>query len=110
MKDKKTKYKVKQPSLLRQFIAIHYEQAMRHKALRLLSKQMWSVEFLEYIVEKAAKTNGRQVHILIEDKDNRKLTISSTGIVNPLDYDDSIFNQLDNDKAVNDFIARHSRR
>lgn len=106
----KKKHAVKKPSLFRQLIAIHYEQAMRHRALRLLSKQVWSVELLEYLVEKAARDNGRQIHITVEDKDNRKLTISSTGIVNPLDYDDSIFNHLDDERAVNDFIAKNSRR
>lgn len=109
-KKKVIKHKVKQPSLLRQLLAIHMEQAKRHKALRLLSQQVWSVEFLEYLVEHASKMNGREISLLIEDAEGRKLTIRSTGRANPLEYDDNIFNHLDDQNAVNAFIAQNSRR
>lgn len=109
-KRKDIKRKVKKPSLLRQLLVIHMEQAKRHKALRLLSQQVWSVEFLEYLVEHASKMNGREISLLIEDVDGRKLTIRSTGNANSLEYGDSIFNHLDDQRAVDEFIAQNSRR
>ena len=109
-KKNKKRYKVPETNLLRQFLTIHYEQAKRHRALRLLSKQVWSVEFLEHLVEHASRLNGREVSIMIEDTEGRKLTIKSTGKGNPYEYDDSIFNHLDDKQAVDAFIAQNSRR
>ena len=48
MKNKEKK--PKEPSLLRQIIAIHYEQTRRAKALRILKKQTWSIEFLSTLL------------------------------------------------------------
>lgn len=42
--------KNKQPSLFRQMISIHYEQAKRRKALRQLVKAEWSMEFLMQVL------------------------------------------------------------
>ena len=46
----------KEPSLLRKLIEIHYEQAKRRKALRLLEKQSWSIDFLSMLLVKAGKS------------------------------------------------------
>ena len=103
--------KNKEPGLLRQIIAIKFEQAKRRKALRTLNKQEWSVEFMEYLCEHAAKVLNRDIEIEIESPKGHKLRIKSIAnhAVN-LMTDDDIFNKLDDDAAVAQFIREHGRR
>lgn len=104
--------KDKEPSLLRQIIAIHYEQAKRRKALRILEKQHWSVDFLSTLLLKSAKMLGTPLELTIVSPDDVKLVITAKdlktddGRIDDMD----IFNHLDDNAAVNDFIARHSTR
>lgn len=104
--------KDKEPSLFRQIIAIHYEQAKRRKALRLLEKQHWSVDFLSTLLLKSAKMLGTPLELTIISPDDVKLVITAKdlktddGRIDDMD----IFNHLDDNAAVNDFIARHSTR
>ena len=103
--------KNKEPGLLKQIIAIKFEQAKRRKALRILNKQEWSVEFMEYLCEHAAKVLNRDVEIEIESPMGHKLRVKSVAnhAVN-LMSDDDIFNKLDDDAAVAQFIREHGRR
>lgn len=100
----------KEPSLLRQLITIHYEQAQRRKALRILNKQEWSVEFLEHLVSHAAKINKRNIVVTITSPAGHKLEIKSVETRDKLEADYDIFNHLDDAQAVNDFIRRNSKR
>lgn len=102
----------KEPSLLRQIIAIHYEQARRRKALRLLEKQHWSVDFLSTLLLKSAKMLGTSLQLTIVSPDDVKLVITAKDLKTDdgrID-DTDIFNHLDDTSAVNDFIAKHSTR
>lgn len=101
---------MKEPSLLRQIIAIHYEQAKRRKALRILNKQEWSVEFLEALVIHAAKDLRQNIVITVTSPAGHKLEIKSVEGTNRFDASDDIFNHLDDDAAVNKFIREHSKR
>lgn len=101
----------KQPSLFRQMIAIHYEQAKRRKALRQLAKAEWSMEFLTQVVVNAAKSLKQDIVIELETKHGHKMKISSIkGSSGALETDDSIFNKLDNEAAVQQFILEHQPR
>lgn len=103
--------KDKQPSLFRQMIAIHYEQAKRRKALRQLAKAEWSMEFLTQVVVNAAKSLKQDIVIELETKQGHKMKISSIkGSSGALETDDSIFNKLDNEVAVQQFILEHQPR
>lgn len=103
--------KDKEPSLLRKLIEIHHEQALRRKALRNLNKLEWSVEFLEYLVEHAAKIVNSDVELVLESAAGQKLHIKSAARVQADKMaDDDIFNHLDDQAAVTDFIWRHSKR
>lgn len=104
--------KDKEPSLFRQIIAIHYEQAKRRKALRILEKQHWSVDFLSTLLLKSAKMLGTPLELTIISPDDVKLVITAKDLKTDdgrID-DTDIFNHLDDNAAVNDFIARHSTR
>lgn len=103
--------KDKSPSLFRQIISIHYEQAKRRKALRLLSKQEWSVEFLEYLIVHAAKTLGKDIEMEVTSPKGHKFIIRSTySNISNIDDSDDIFNHLDDEAAVNKFILDHNKR
>lgn len=103
--------KNKEPGLLRQIIAIHFEQAKRRKALRDLNKLEWSVEFMEYLVEHAAKTLRKDIEIEIESPKGHKLRVKSVmNHAEALRADNDIFNRLDDNAAVQKFIAEHSPR
>lgn len=104
--------KDKEPSLFRQIIAIHYEQAKRRKALRILEKQHWSTDFLSTLLLKSAKMLGTSLQLTVISPDDVKLVITAKdlkeddGRVDDMD----IFNHLDDEAAVNSFIANHSTR
>lgn len=107
MKNKKNK----EPSLFRQLITIHFEQAKRRKALRQLAKMEWSMEFLSAVVVHAAGVMNKDVEIVLETKGGHKMYISSAKSKgNVIQADDDIFNKLDDEAAVQKFIREHTRR
>ena len=103
--------KNKEPGLLRQIIAIHYEQAKRRKALRTLAKTEWTWEFLESVITHAADASKRDIEITIERNNGDKIVISSVKNRNTnLHEDYDIFNHLDDQAAVDRFIRENARR
>lgn len=103
--------KNKEPGLLRQIIAIHYEQAKRRKALRALAKAEWTWEFLESVVTHAADMQKKDIEIAIERKNGDKIIISSVKNRNTnLKEDFDIFNHLDDQAAVDRFIRENAKR
>jgi hypothetical protein len=108
----KTKDKVpKEPSLLRQIIAIHYEQARRAKALRILKKQTWSIDFLSTLLLKSAKMLGSPLELTVISPEGIACKITAKDMQDDGKLDDTdIFNHLDDQAAVNSFISRHSTR
>lgn len=107
--------KQKEPSLVRKLIDIHYEQAKRRKAVRIMEKQAWSFDFLSMLLVKAGRQLGDGVQLDITDKNGVKMTLSYSRAVQSdantaLDTDNDIFNRLDDKAAVDDFIRRHSVR
>lgn len=101
--------KNKEPSLLRRIVEIHHEQATRRKALRILNKQQWSVEFLEYLVKNAAQQLNQDIVVEIESPSGHKLRIlSAKASYHGLNNDNDIFNKLDDQTAVEQFISDHA--
>ena len=108
---KKKNKQIKEPSLLRKLIAIYYEQAKRRKALRILTKQSWSFEFLSLMLARAAKMSASNVIMQITNKDGMTITITYDQAKKSVEnVDDSIFNHLDDDIAVQHFIQKNSTR
>lgn len=103
--------KNKEPGLLRQIVAIHYEQAKRRKALRTLAKTDWTWEFLESVITHAADMQKKDIEITIERNNGDKIKISSVKNRNTnLREDYDIFNHLDDQAAVDRFIRENARR
>lgn len=107
---KKRAKKEREPSLLRQVIAIYYEQAQRRKAIRLLEKQNWSMDFLAGVLTRAAKNNDC-LSLVIEDSAGRKITLTTKEARERFEeVDDSIFNHLDDELAIQRFVREHNTR
>lgn len=101
----------KEPSLFRQIIEIHYEQAKRRKALRELAKAEWTWEFLESVITHAADAKKQDIEIVIERQNGDKISISSVKSRNTnLKEDFDIFNHLDDQAAVDRFIRENAKR
>ena len=110
----KKQKKQKEFSLLRKIVEIHFEQAKRRKALRILEKQAWSLDFIVQMFVKAGKVLSDGVILEITDKNNVTMRLTydqakqrASGITQA---DDDIFDKLDDDTAVDDYIRRHSVR
>lgn len=113
MRNKKKFKKEREPSLFRKIVEIHFEQARRQKIIRQLQKQSWSFDFLALLLVKASQVAGQNLSLSITDRE---------GVTYTLAYDqakqadsvqqlgDTIFNHLDDDTAVAEFIAKNSRR
>lgn len=103
--------KNREPSLLRQIITIHYEQALRRKALRQLAKVDWSLEFLTEVLRHSAEVMKKDIVIELTTKAGHKMTLSSIkNRSNELNADNDIFNHLDDEAVVQSFIREHSPR
>ena len=113
MKKQKKIKKEREPSLLRKIILIHYEQNKRRKVVRQLQKQSWSFDFLALLLVKASKIANQNLSLTITNKDGTSYTLTydkakESPAIDQLD--DSIFNHLDDDAAIADYIAKNSRR
>jgi hypothetical protein len=108
----KKRDKQKEPSLLRKVIEVYYQDALQKKAERALQKLEWSADFLTSIVTKTAKSLGQEVSIELVNKRGERMIISSQYLAPPSasQAEDSIFNHLDDDAAVERFIATHAKR
>ena len=100
----------REPSLLKKLIDIHHEEAMAKRALRVLSKQEWSVDFLCMLCAKAAKLTGSPVEIVVESPSKQVLSIKSQDIAAFAAAEDNILDKLDDTAAVEAFIRKHNTR
>lgn len=100
-----------EPSLLRQLLDIHFEQAKRRKALRKLAQDEWSFDFLTEVVRKAARLDHKVVEVIIESKGGNKIIVRGyPEETSTLSADNDIFNRLDDNAAVDSFIREHAPR
>lgn len=103
----------KEPSLFRQMVTIHFEQCRRRKAMRLLMKQEWSVDFLATLLIKGAKLSNQGLQLEITSPSGIKINMTTTDAINrqtALNDDSDIFNKLDDQAAIEAFIREHNRR
>lgn len=62
------------------------------------------------LLTKAAKASGTQLSLMVENKDGQKFVLTADGSKKAQADDDDIFNHLDNEAAVQEYITQHSRR
>lgn len=96
-------------SIIRDIIRIYRQNAETKKALRLLSKQEWSVEFLTSLLVKASKAINKDLEMVIHDKIGRSFTISTLTQKQTV-TDDNILDHLDNEVAIQNFMRQMERK
>lgn len=99
---------------MKQFIkdlwTVLVERQKTRRALRLLSKQEWSIEFLTALLVRSANVLHKPLQLTITQGD-RSFTIKTVDIVEEGIYrDDNIFNHLDDESKVRSFINEVNRR
>lgn len=113
MKNKKKIKKDKEPSLFRKIVEIHFEQARRQRVIRQLQKQSWSFDFLALLLVKASQVSGQNLSLSITDREGVTYTLAydrAKHADSVQQLDDTIFDHLDDDTAVANFITKNSRR
>lgn len=113
MKKAKARKAKREPGVFRKIAYALYEDAKRRRALRILERQAWSLDFLSLALVRAGRYLGDNIALHIVNKDGARIELTygsakSNDIVQNLDT--SIFMHLDDDLAVDRFIAENSRR
>lgn len=86
--------------------SVWVEQCKTRKALRILNKQEWSLEFLTTLIITAARKSGKEYEMTIVSPNGAHIVISTINKEPKKQIDDSIFNHLDDDIKVRQFIER----
>jgi len=60
---------------IRELWLITVERAKARKAVRLLVKQSWSIEFLVYLLTKSTELSRKNCYIVLKNKDSQELVI-----------------------------------
>jgi hypothetical protein len=92
---------------LREAWAVLVERQKTHKALRLLSKQEWSVEFLTAMLVRASRVTKQQLEMSITNGGN-SITVRTIENQTSKFKDDSIFDHLDDQAKVNQWVESMS--
>ena len=103
---------IKEKSLFRKFVEVAWEQLQRKKALRILSKQEWSIDFLTYLLVRSTRKSSLPLALIVKSPSGETLqVISSATAVMPryLDDSDDILNHLDEPNVVEEYIRRNGR-
>lgn len=89
--------------LLKALVEAYIEHWRTRKALRLLTKQEWSVDFLTVLLVRAARLTKSHLQMRITNG-TQALEISTVEKAADIEKDDNIFDHLDDDIRVNAFI------
>ena len=113
MKGKRKKRPARERPYILKIIDILHEDAKRRRAIRVLEKQSWGLEFLSAALVRAGKSLGEGISLVIVNRDGVRMELSYDSARSSLEasgLDDSIFMKLDDDLAVERFIRANSRR
>ena len=99
----------KEPSVLRKMVEVLWEDAKRRRALRLLERQSWSLDFLSMALVKAGKHLDEGLVMVITDRNGARMELRYEDARGRLE-EDNVFMHLDDELFVERFIAANSRR
>ena len=105
----KRKKKFREPSVLRKMLEVLYEDVKRRKALRLLEKQAWSLDFLSMALLKAGRHLDEGLVMVITDRNGVKMELRYDDVKDRVE-EDNVFMRLDDDSFVEKFIAANAVR
>lgn len=97
--------------LMKQFIKdlwlTFIERQKVHKAMRILSTQEWSLEFLTALLVRAANIAGKPLEMQIVSPNGVRYIVRSQGAEVPQALqDDDIFNHLDDENRIKAFMEQ----
>lgn len=95
--------------MLRKMVEVLYEDVKRRKALRLLEKQAWSLDFLSMALLKAGRHLDEGLVMVITDRNGVKMELRYDDVKDRVD-EDNVFMRLDDDSFVEKFIAANAVR
>lgn len=95
--------------MLREIIRIYYERALARKAMRILAKQEWSVEFLETLLVKAAKSCGQPLEMQLVAPNGARLLVRYSERDNKDHVDDNVLDRLDDAAFIENYVLKNGR-
>jgi hypothetical protein len=95
---------------LKEFWDVLVERHKIHKAMRLLAKQEWSIEFLTALVVRAARVARQSLELELVSAGGQRIIIRSTDTPPARLPDDNIFNHLDDDAKIRAFMREVNRK
>lgn len=99
----------KEPSVLRKMVDILWEDAKRRRALRLLERQSWGLDFLSAALARAGRGLGEGLVMVITDRNGVRMELRYED-ARERAVEDSVFMRLDDDAFVERFIRENARR
>jgi hypothetical protein len=85
------------------------ERNKTHKALRMLNKQEWSIEFLTSLLYRAAKIQGQNLEMDIKSPDGMIITVRTADNKPTKWKSEDIFDHLDDEAAINRWAEQMGR-
>jgi hypothetical protein len=92
------------------FWAVWVERNRVHRAMRLLSKQEWSVEFLTALIIRASRVSRQSLEMEIISPAGQRIIVRSTDVSPSRLRDDNIFDHLDDDAKIQAFMREVNRK
>jgi spore coat polysaccharide biosynthesis protein SpsF (cytidylyltransferase family) len=89
---------------LKEAWALWKERQHTHRALRILNKQEWSVEFLTALLLRASTMSGKPLEMTIHGPNNVAFTVNTIDHKQNYQQTDDIFNFLDDDIKIKQFM------
>ena len=108
-KRKQKQKKFREPSVLRKMVEVLYEDVKRRRALRLLERQAWGLDFLSMALVKAGRHLDGGLVMVITDRNGVRMELRYEDVKDRTD-EDSVFMHLDDDSFVEKFIAANAVR
>ena len=94
---------------LRELWAVLVERCKVHRALRILNKQEWSIEFLQAMLIRSAKTLRTPLEMTINGPNGYSYTVRVKPDQEVKYKDENIFDNLDNEAAIRQFMENLNR-
>jgi hypothetical protein len=81
------------------------ERRKIHKALRILNKQEWSIEFLTALLVRAANFTHQPLEMFIRSANGHEIVVRTADVSTPY-ADDDIFDHLDDELKIKAFMDK----
>jgi hypothetical protein len=94
----------------KEFWAVWVERNKVRKALRILSQQEWSVDFLTALVIRASRISKQAIELEIRSPAGQRIIVRSTDSMSRSLSDDNIFNHLDDEIKLAAFMREVNRK